>query len=132
MITANDYSLGIYNGDVGKVSEIDLRNKIVRVKIHGTYSQYVEMDTKNANRLLRLAYAQTIHKSQWQEYDIIVLPILNSFGRQLQRNLIYTAVTRAKSKVFLVGQSSALLRAVQSDTESHRNSALGKRIEECV
>lgn len=132
MITANDYSLGIYNGDVGKVSEIDLRNKIVRVKIHGTYSQYVEMDTKNANRLLRLAYAQTIHKSQGQEYDIIVLPILNSFGRQLQRNLIYTAVTRAKSKVFLVGQSSALLRAVQSDTESHRNSALGKRIEECV
>jgi len=132
MITANDYSLGIYNGDVGKVSEIDLKRKLVRVKIHGVVSQYVEMDTKTANRLLRLAYAQTIHKSQGQEYDIIVLPILSSFGRQLQRNLIYTAVTRAKSKVFLIGQPKALLRAVQSDTENHRNSALGKRIGECA
>ena len=128
MVTANDYSLGIYNGDVGKVSEIDLKKKVVRVKIHGVTPTYVEMDMKAANRLLRLAYAQTIHKSQGQEYDIILLPILNSFGRQLQRNLIYTAVTRAKKKVFLVGQPQALNRAVQSDNESRRNSALGKRI----
>lgn len=131
MITQNDYSLGIYNGDVGKVSEIDLKKKVVRVKIHGVAPTYVEMDTKAANRLLRLAYAQTIHKSQGQEYDIILLPLLTSFGRQLQRNLIYTAVTRAKKKVFLIGQSQALLRAVQSDSESRRNSALGMRIANC-
>ncbi len=128
MITANDYALGIYNGDVGKVSEIDLKRKLVRVKIHGPVSTYVEMDTKTANRLLRLAYAQTIHKSQGQEYDIIIMPILGSFGRQLQRNLIYTAVTRAKKKVALIGEVSALNRAVQSNKESLRNSALGTRI----
>ena len=130
MITQNDYSLGIFNGDVGKVSEIDLKRKSVRVKIHGVVSNYVEMDTKTANRLLRLAYAQTIHKSQGQEYDIILLPILSSFGRQLQRNLIYTAVTRAKKKVFLIGQSNALARAIDSNKQSVRNSALGKRINE--
>jgi len=128
MITANDYTLGIYNGDVGKVSEIDLKNKFVRVKIHGPVASYVSMDTKTANRLLRLAYAQTIHKSQGQEYDIIVMPILESFGRQLQRNLIYTAVTRARKKVILVGVASALHRAVLSNKESLRNSALGVRI----
>lgn len=131
MITANDYTLGIFNGDVGKVSQIDLKRKVVRIKIHGPVSHYVEMDTKTANRLLRLAYAQTIHKSQGQEYDIIVLPILSSFGRQLQRNLIYTAVTRAKQKVFLVGQVQALSRAVQSNKQSSRNSALGQRIDQC-
>ncbi len=128
MITANDYTLGIYNGDVGKVSEIDLKKKVVRVKIHGPVSTYVEMDMKTANRLLRLAYAQTIHKSQGQEYDVIVMPILGTFGRQLQRNLIYTAVTRAKKKVVLIGEATALLRAVQSNRESLRNSALGTRI----
>lgn len=132
MITANDYALGIYNGDVGKVSEIDLKKRVVRVKVHGPVSTYVEMDTKTANRLLRLAYAQTIHKSQGQEYDIIVMPILGSFGRQLQRNLIYTAVTRAKKKVVLIGEASALHRAVQSDKESLRNSALGVRVGQAV
>jgi len=91
-------------------------------------ASYVSMDTKTANRLLRLAYAQTIHKSQGQEYDIIIMPILESFGRQLQRNLIYTAVTRARNKVILVGSANALHRAVLSNKESLRNSALGVRI----
>ena len=132
MITANDYTLGVYNGDVGKVAEIDLKRKQVSVKIHGLVSTYVGMDTKTANRLLRLAYAQTVHKSQGQEYDVIVLPILRSFGRQLQRNLIYTAVTRAKKKVVLVGEVDALRQAVRADKESLRNSALGSRIESAV
>ena len=77
---------------------------------------------------VRLAYAQTIHKSQGQEYDTIILPIMSSFGRQLQRNLIYTAVTRAKKKVILVGEESALTKAVLNDVQDSRNSLLSERI----
>ena len=77
-----------------------------------------------------LAYAQTIHKSQGQEYDVIVVPVLNSFGRQLQRNLFYTAITRAKQKVFMVGTASAIARAVHNNKADLRNSLLSSRIRE--
>ncbi len=65
---------------------------------------------------------------QGQEYDYVVLPILNSFSRQLQRNLIYTAVTRARKRVFLVGEVSALTKAVLNDSQNKRNSLLSERI----
>jgi exodeoxyribonuclease V alpha subunit len=66
--------------------------------------------------------------SQGQEYDVIVIPILNTFGRQLQRNLLYTAITRAKKKVLVVGQISALTKAVQNDSAEHRRTLLADRI----
>lgn len=128
MIVQNDYDMEVYNGDVGKVTSINLKKKSIEVKIHGAVSRRIPMKPTVAVRLLRLAYAQTVHKSQGQEYEIIVLPLLDGFSIQLQRNLLYTAITRAKQKVILVGTESALSKAVFNDFEGKRNSALSMRL----
>ena len=127
MVVKNDYNLGVYNGDVGKVSRIDKKSKQLELKIFqgvGIPSKVVRYPFKDSHRAVRLAYAQTVHKSQGQEYDVIVLPMVPSFGRQLQRNLLYTAVTRAKKKVFIVGSVTALVRAVCNDKAQKRNTLL--------
>ena len=77
---------------------------------------------------IRLAYAQTVHKSQGQEYDVIVVPMLSSFGRQLQRNLLYTAITRAKKRVVIVGNADAVRRAVRNNRANKRNTLLSYRL----
>jgi len=131
MVTKNDYNKGVYNGDVGKVSRIDRRAKELELRIFsggGTRDLLVRYPYTKGPIPVRLAYAQTVHKSQGQEYDTIVLPIMGSFGRQLQRNLIYTAVTRAKKQVILVGEESALTKAVKNDVQDSRNSLLSERI----
>lgn len=131
MVVKNDYERGVYNGDVGKVARIDRRSKEIEVKIwegEGLPPRLVRYPFKDASRTLRLAYCQTVHKSQGQEYDIIVLPLLPSFGRQLQRNLLYTGITRAKQKVFLVGKVSALESAVQNNKAAGRNTLLAERV----
>lgn len=131
MIVKNDYGMGVYNGDVGKISRIDKVAKEIEIKIfEGSESspRLIRYPFKDASKALRLAYAQTVHKSQGQEYDIIVLPVLNSFGRQLQRNLFYTAITRAKKKVFLVGVTGAIDKAVENNRADSRNSFLSLRI----
>ena len=68
--------------------------------------------------------------SQGQEYDVIVLPLLTTFGRQLQRNLLYTAITRARKKVYLVGQASAIHRAVQNNAAEFRRTLLANRLQQ--
>ena len=131
MVVKNDYNTGVYNGDVGKVSRIDRKSKEVELKIFegtGLPPKLVRYPFSKVSKMIRLSYAQTVHKSQGQEYDVIVIPVLNSFGRQLQRNLFYTAITRAKQKVFLVGQHSAVGRAVMNDKAQKRNSLLSERI----
>ena len=128
MVVKNDYRLGVYNGDVGKVSRIDGKAKEIELKIFGELPLYVRMPFKDAPRLVRLAYACTVHKAQGLEYDVIVMPIVDSFRHQLQRNLLYTAVTRAKQKVVLVGTLSALSRAVANDREDLRNTLFKDRI----
>lgn len=131
MITKNDYELDVYNGDVGKVARIDRKSKDIEILIHGTTpARQVRIPTADAASKVRLAYAQTVHKSQGQEYDIIVAPILSSFGVQLQRNLYYTAVTRAKRKVVLVGTADALARAVANDRADKRNTLFAFRLQQ--
>ena len=127
MVVKNDYNTGVYNGDVGKVSRIDKKAKQVELKIfqgERLPPNMVRYAFKDAPRAIRLAYAQTVHKSQGQEYDVIVLPLVPSFGRQLQRNLLYTAITRAKKKVFLVGSLPSLAKAVANNKAQQRNSSL--------
>ena len=75
-----------------------------------------------------LAYATTIHKSQGSEYPIVIIPILKEAYIMLQSNLIYTAITRAKEKVILVGQKDALFTAIHRADESKRNTVLGQLI----
>lgn len=128
MVIRNDYKLGIFNGDVGKVVTIDKKSKEVEIKIHGPPVMHLKVPFAKAPALLRLAYAVTVHKSQGQEYDVIVMPVVTSFSHQLQRNLLYTAVTRARKKVILVGTRSALIRAVANERESARNTLLKLRL----
>ena len=129
MVVKNDYNLDVYNGDVGKVSRIDRKAREIEVLLHNEVpARQVRFSFADASSKLRLAYAQTVHKSQGQEHDIIVAPVLGSFGLQLQRNLFYTAVTRAKKKVILVGTYGALSRAVANDRSDKRNTLLALRL----
>lgn len=131
-VVKNDYKLGVFNGDFGKVVEIKRKEKVVVVKIHGPTPYFVSFPTKNLAKYLRLAYSVTVHRSQGQEFDYIILPVVRSFGMQLQRNLIYTAITRAKSKVILVGSRQAVLKSIDNDVRNKRNTIFGKRIIEHV
>jgi exodeoxyribonuclease V alpha subunit len=128
MVVKNDYKLGVFNGDVGKVSSIDKRSKEIEIKIHGPPVLHIRIPFKTAPTLLRLAYAVTVHKCQGLEYDVILMPLVGSFGAQLQRNLFYTAVTRAKKKVVLVGHPSAMERAIANDREGTRNTLFLRRL----
>lgn len=128
MVVKNNYQYEIFNGDVGKVLELDRRTKEVRVKIHGPPPMTVRLPFKVAPTHLRLAYAMTVHKSQGQEYDTILMPWVMGFNRQLQRNLIYTAITRAKRKVILFGAGRALAKAVANNRVDARNTLFPDRL----
>jgi len=130
MVIQNDYELGVYNGDVGKLMHIG-KDALV-VKIHGVGENAVgtEISFKNnvASQKLRLAYAITAHKSQGSEFDTIVMPIVRSQGRMLQRNLLYTAVTRARKRVWLIGEEGAVQKAVENNKVLRRNTVFSKSI----
>lgn len=132
MVSKNNYRYEIFNGDVGKIVRLDQKQKIVTIKIHGPPSMRVEMTFKDAPRYLRLAYCVTVHKSQGQEYDVILMPWSNSFRHQLQRNLIYTAITRARKKVILVGHPEALDKAIANNKVDTRNTLFPERLGEIL
>jgi exodeoxyribonuclease V alpha subunit len=129
MVVKNNYDLEIFNGDVGKVSRLDRKNKVIEVKIHGPPVQYVRIPFKDAAEYLRLAYAVTVHKSQGLEYDTVVLPLVLGFSHQLQRNLFYTAITRARKRVILVGQHEAMVRAINNNRPDGRNTLFLDRLQ---
>jgi exodeoxyribonuclease V alpha subunit len=128
MIVKNDYELGVYNGDIGKVTTLNTAKKEAILKILGDPDSYVTMKFQKLHAYVRLAYASTVHKYQGLEVDIVIFPILNQFYGQLQRNLFYTAVTRAKKKVILVGQPEAVAKAVFNDKQDKRNTLLMERL----
>jgi exodeoxyribonuclease V alpha subunit len=132
MVVKNTYSLNIYNGDMGKLMAIEREHLVVR--IHGigsgSFDSYVNIPKTSALTVLKLAYAITVHKSQGSEFDTILMPITRSQGRMLQRNLFYTAVTRARKKVWLLGDSMAVLRAIANDKVVQRNTVFGRIVSE--
>ena len=128
MVVKNNYSKGIFNGDVGKVVRLDRKAREIEIKLHGPPVVHVRLGFAEAPRFLRLAYAMTIHKSQGQEYDVIVMPFVKGFWHQLQRNLFYTAITRARERVFLVGHRDAVERAVENNREDVRNTLFPERL----
>jgi exodeoxyribonuclease V alpha subunit len=118
----------ISNGDMGKILFIDKdsdNNVCVTVKFSD--DRIIEYGIEDLN-MIEHAYAVTIHKSQGSEYETVIIPMLNSFYIMLKRNLIYTAVTRAKRKVILVGQKQALATAIKTNDIDRRNTMLGDRI----
>jgi len=130
MVVKNDYKLGVYNGDMGKLLQVQYDH--FRVKIHGIGEDgldvIVEIPRKEVLQKLRLAYAISVHKSQGSEFDTIILPMVRTHGRMLQRNLFYTAVTRAKKCVWLLGDSTSIQRAIQNDNVILRNTGFGRAI----
>jgi exodeoxyribonuclease V alpha subunit len=127
MVIKNDYKKGIYNGDVGKL--LSIRENCLSVCIYGVDDDArVSFTDAEAEMSLRLAYAVTVHKSQGNEFDTIIMPIVSEQGGMLQRNLLYTAVTRARKQVWLLGQKSALQRAIDNNKVIHRNTVLGRAV----
>ena len=126
MQVENDYDKEVYNGDIGFVDSMDSEQASLHVDFDGRKVEYSfrELDT------LVPAYATTIHKSQGSEYPAVVLLLMNKHYVMLQRNLIYTGVTRGKRLVVLLGQRDAVRRAVQTATRSRRWSKLRERMQE--
>ncbi len=118
----NDYEKDVYNGDIGFIDCLDGEQGALEVNFDGRKVEYSfrELDT------LVPAYATTIHKSQGSEYPSVVLIVMNKHYVMLQRNLIYTGITRGKRLVVVVGQRSAVRRAVRTASRSVRCSKLGE------
>ncbi|MCX4371595.1 MAG: ATP-dependent RecD-like DNA helicase [Dysosmobacter sp.] len=113
---------GVFNGDVGFVREI--RPDTVIINFDGRYAKYPLDDLEE----LELSYAMTIHKAMGSEYDTVIIPLLAAHRILLNRNLLYTAVTRAKGRVVLVGQKKALYMAVSKTRKGKRNTLLAERM----
>jgi exodeoxyribonuclease V alpha subunit len=128
MVVKNNYRLGVYNGDIGRVLRIDLKAKEIEVEIEGVPPLVVRFSFQDAAAYIRLAYACSIHKSQGQEYDTVLMPLVPSFKHQLQRNLLYTAITRAKEKVILIGSKTAMETAINNNREDERNTLFVDRL----
>lgn len=120
----NNYDKDVYNGDIGTISDVDSEENELLVSFGDKVVTYEKSELDE----LVLAYATTIHKSQGSEYPIVVIPVFYSFFTLLQRNLIYTAITRAKKICVLIGQMKALGYAVKNLTVEQRNTKLKERL----
>lgn len=120
----NDYDKGVFNGDIGVLKEIDADTDTLVVEIDG---RRVEYDFSEADQLV-LAYAVTVHKAQGSEFPCIVLPVLTQHYVMLQRNLLYTAITRAEKLCVLVGNKRAIAIAVKNNKVAQRWSGLAERM----
>ena len=115
----------VFNGDIGKITEIDLEDRNLKVNFD---DRIVEYDITELDELVQ-AYAITIHKSQGSEYPVVVMPILMTHFVMLQRNLLYTGITRAKKLLVLVGNTKAIAYAIHNVTVSKRNTHLKERLQ---
>ena len=120
----NNYEKGIFNGETGKIIDVNLDMKSFVVDYDGNIIEY---ETGDFDEVV-LAYASTIHKSQGSEYPIVVIPIVRGHYNMMQRNLIYTAITRAKAICVLVGDIDMVERAVGNVNAKHRNTRLCERL----
>lgn len=135
MQTKNDYTkeflnsdgMGVFNGDIGKIVDVDPLEESIEVEFEeGKICKYTKKDLYQ----LSLAYAITIHKSQGSEFPFVVIPVSQMPYMLMTRNLIYTAVTRAKNLVMLVGSRNILSKMIENNRIDERNSSLDIRIRE--
>ena len=124
----NNYEKDVYNGDIGQI--VNIKEKDVTVWYPDRQEDEYVCYSKSEYDELQLAYAMSVHKSQGSEYSQIVLALMPGHYIMLQRNLLYTAVTRAREKVVLVGTKAALYTAVSNDRTKRRYSLLKERLQE--
>lgn len=133
IIKKNNYTHGVFNGDVGKVIQINPFSVLVDIEDFFDTSKRIDLPIRDAEEMLKLAYCLTVHKVQGSEYSIVILPLIKAHGTMLlQRNLLYTAITRAKKKVVLIGQTSAIEQAIKNDKIQKRNTLLAERINQWI
>jgi len=120
----NNYQKEVFNGDTGAIDDIDLKNKTVSIDFDDRIIDYDFTELEE----LSLAYAITVHKSQGSEYPAVIVPILTQHFAMLQRNLLYTAITRGKNLVVLIGTRKALAIAINNDRPRQRASSLAHRL----
>jgi exodeoxyribonuclease V alpha subunit len=125
MQTRNDYEKDVYNGDIGLVYAIDPLEEVVQIDMNGQIHNYTFRD---AEVNLKHAYCISTHRSQGSEYPVVVMPVMMGHWIMLQRNLLYTAITRAKKLVVLVGERRAVKVAVDNNKVADRYSGLRARL----
>ena len=126
MQVRNDYKKNVFNGDIGFVKEIDTEEHVMTVTFGDADVEYESSDMGE----LTLAYACTIHKSQGSEYPVVVMPLLMSHYIMLQRNLVYTGVTRARKLCVVIGDGRAMFRAINNQVVLKRNTRLKERLQD--
>jgi len=122
----NNYDKNVFNGDIGRITNIDREEKVVYIKFD---ENEVEYDVTELDEVA-LAYAITVHKSQGSEYSIVIAPFTMRHYMMLQRNLLYTCVTRAKKVIVLVGSKKALGYCIKNSKSIDRNTMLVLRLKE--
>ncbi|MDR1060668.1 MAG: AAA family ATPase [Clostridiales bacterium] len=120
----NNYDKNVFNGDIGRITGIDAEARSVAITFDGNGVEYDQSELDE----VALAYAITVHKSQGSEYPIVVCPVTTQHFMMLQKNLLYTAVTRAKRVLVLVGSKKALAIAVKNKKSAQRNTLLAERL----
>jgi exodeoxyribonuclease V alpha subunit len=121
----NNYDLEVYNGDIGEVAAIDPVEQLLTVRYDGDRNVAYDFGLLDE---LTLAYAISVHKAQGAEYPCVVIPLLTQHYTLLQRNLLYTAITRAKSLVVLLGDKRAIAMAVKNNRVALRYTGLARRL----
>jgi exodeoxyribonuclease V alpha subunit len=120
----NNYTKDVYNGDIGFIQEIDIDNEVIAIQYDDRVVSYAFYELDD----VVLAYAVTVHKSQGSEYKAVVMPLTTQHYIMLQRNLLYTAVTRAKELMILIGTKKALNIAVRNNKTAQRYTYLAERL----
>ena len=124
MQVRNNYDYDVFNGDIGRITGVNAVDKKVRIQFP---DKFVDYDTMYLNELV-LAYATTIHKAQGSEYTAVVIPLHTQHYLMLQRNLLYTGITRAKEMVVLVGTKRAIRICIENNRVTERNTYLAERL----
>ncbi len=124
MQVKNNYDKEVFNGDIGRITRIDLEDQEVLISFEGRGVPYGYADLDE----IVLAYAVSVHKSQGCEYPAVIIPILTQHYLLLQRNLIYTAITRGRKLVVMVGTRKALTIGVRNDKTQKRYTRLKQRL----
>ena len=121
----NNYDKNLFNGDIGRVTSADAEAGRIEADFDGERHAFTRAETGD----MALAYAISIHKSQGSEYPVVIVPLLKAHFMMLQRNLLYTAITRGRKKVFIVGEPAAYAMAVRNGESRQRTTHLREKLE---
>lgn len=124
----NNYELGVFNGDIGKIEKIFPQEKLIMIRYPEKTVEYQVSDLVDVG----LAYSISIHKSQGSEFECVIIMVLSDHSNMLSRNLYYTALTRAKGLAILVGERGALERAAQNNDNNKRQTSLSDMLQDRI